>query len=368
MSEEMSAPESPLDFKVWDAGREEDAREWIRAWESWPGREVFAHPHYVRLFAGPGIRPLSAAAESGGARVLYPFLLRDLKGEPFCPEGLPAATDIITPLGYGGPFGWGASDLGPLAGAFWGAFDAWADANGVASEFIRFPLLDDDILPYPGERIDRSTNVVRTLDPSEDDLWMDFEAKVRKNVKKARRLGVEIEVDSQGARLDDFLRLYAGTMDRRGAATQYYFPREFFEAIHRDLPGQFVYLHALYQGTVVSTELVLVSVENVYSYLGGTDRSAFELSPNDLIKLEIIRWAKGQGKRRFIIGGGYKREDGIFRYKLSFAPDGRVPHLMGQRILRRDLYQALVDHRRSLAPSDAEDRSEGAGFFPEYRA
>ena len=39
------------------------------------------------------------------ARVLYPFLLRDLRGEPF---GVDAA-DIVTPYGYGGAFFWGAT-------------------------------------------------------------------------------------------------------------------------------------------------------------------------------------------------------------------------------------------------------------------
>lgn len=368
MSGEMGHTlEAPPSFKVWDAAQDAERLEWIRAWESWPRREVFAHPHYARLGAGPGTRVLCASAETEGGCVLYPFLLRDLSVEPFWPGGLEPASDLVTPYGYGGPFAWGDGDLGRLAEAFWQAFNAWAESQRVASEFVRFTLFDGEILPYPGDRIERASNVVRSLEHGEDELWMDFEAKVRKNVKKARRLGVEIEVDLRGDRIEEFLRLYTGTMDRRGATAQYYFTPEYFEAIHRDLPGQFVYLHATHQGTVVSTELVLVSAENVYSFLGGTDRSAFELSPNDLIKYEIIRWAQGQGKRRFVLGGGYQPNDGIFRYKLAFAPDGRVPFSTGQRVLRRDLYDTLVDRRRAQANDRSEEWAPSPGFFPEYR-
>ena len=66
---------------------------------------------------------------------------------------------------------------------------------------------------------------------------------MRKNVKKARRAGVRIEFDATGARLDDFLRLYEHTLERRDAPERYRFPREFFERLPR---APRVYVHALH--------------------------------------------------------------------------------------------------------------------------
>jgi lipid II:glycine glycyltransferase (peptidoglycan interpeptide bridge formation enzyme) len=197
-----------------------------------------------------------------------------------------------------------------------------------------------------------------------DELWMDFEHKVRKNVNKARRSGVTVVVDPAGERLDDFLRIYNETMDRREAGGGYYFGRGFFERIGADLPGQHCYLHALHEGEVISTELVLVSEENVYSFLGGTDSRFFALRPNDLLKHEIIAWAKAQGKRRFVLGGGYEPDDGIYRYKLAFAPHGAVPFFAGTRVLRPDAYEALVRARAAAEPG----WQPRPGFFPAYRA
>src|ERR1035438_1807073 len=118
-------------------------------------------------------------------------------------------------------------------------------------------------------------------------------------------------------------------MDRRNAGEAYYFPREYFERIHADLKGQFAYFHALIGGAVVSTELVLVSAQRVYSFLGGTDAAWFHVRPNDLLKVEIMNWARSAGKTEFVLGGGYARGDGIYRYKLSFAPSGSVPFSIG---------------------------------------
>jgi Acetyltransferase (GNAT) domain len=334
-----------VSFQLWSA----DSADWLAHWISWPGREVYAHPGYVSLFEDERTRAHCAGWRSEGGSVLYPFLLRDLRGEPF---GVDAA-DVITPYGYGGAFFWGR-DRDAVAAKFWEAFDGWAAEQPVVSELVRLALFEDELLPYPGDREQRLVNVVRDLEPGADELWMDCEHKVRKNVKKARRAGVRIEFDVAGARLDDFLRLYLHTLDRRDAPERYRFSREFFER----LPEQRIYVHALHGDDVVSSELVLLSEQSAYSFLGGTDSEAFELRPNDLLKWELILWAKEARKRRFVLGGGYGADDGIFRYKHSFAPHGLVPFFIGRRVLEPELYRELTE--RTGARADAD-------FFPAYR-
>ena len=337
-----------MSFDVWAAG----SAEWLAHWSAWPEREVWAHPGYVSLYEDESTRALCAAWRSGEGCVLYPFLLRDLRVEPFVVE----ASDTITPYGYGGPFFWGR-ERDAVARGFWDAFGSWAEGGSVVSEFVRLSLFEDGLLPYPGEREERLVNVVRELEPSADELWMDFEHKVRKNVKKARRSGVRVEFDDEGRRLDDFLRLYGHTLERREAPGRYRFPREFFETIAGRLPGQFVYAHALVGERVVSSELALLSEGAGYSFLGGTDSDAYDLRPNDLLKHELILRLKESGKRRFVLGGGYRPDDGIFRYKRSFAPHGLVPFLVGRRVLEPQLYRELSARLGGGEP----------GYFPAYR-
>lgn len=308
-----------------------DDPRWLESWQAWPDRELHAHPEYVALYGD------ARCAVADG--VLYPFLLRT---EP---------VDIVTPYGYGGAFRTGDAD----ADAFWRQFDAWAAEQGAVSELVRFSLFPERLLPYPGEREQRLVNVVRDLEPSREELWMDFEHKVRKNVKKARRSGLRVELDETGERMDDFLRLYEHTLDRREAPARYRLPRAFFEQINERLAGHFVYAHALAGDSVVSSELALLSASSAYSFLGGTDEAAFELRANDLLKVELIHWAQEAGKRRFVLGGGHAADDGIFRYKRSFAPRGLVPFEIGMRIFDPGRYAELARGRRTL-------------FFPAYRS
>ena len=295
-----------------------------------------------------------------GSEVLYPFILRTVSS---------GFTDVTSPYGYGGQFVWNVGDnVKSVANSFWREFDLWAESTNVVTEFVRFTLFSDEVLPFPGQRLHRARNVVRSLQHDEAEMWMDFEQKVRKNVKKAQRSGVSIEVDMVGSEIESFLGLYRSTMDRRSAESLYYFERAFFDAIHRDLAGSFAYFHAIHDSKIISTELVLISAENVYSFLGGTDSAAFDLRPNDLLKYEIIRWSRDQGKKRFVIGGGREPEDGIFKYKLSFAPRGAVPFFTGQRVLNEELYRTLTDRRRAAVLAEGREWNEEGTFFPAYRA
>jgi hypothetical protein len=354
-------------FRVLSTTVDDDVDIWLRAWSEWPQREVFAHPAYVSLYAdGEERRAMAALFRDGENTVLYPFILQSLGTDEWSP-GAAAAADIITPYGYGGPFCWGRGERLTTATSFWAHFQPWADAQGVVSEFVRFALFPDELLlPYPGEREERLLNVVRELDTDLDAMWMDFEHKVRKNVQKARRSGIVVEHDATAARLSDFLRIYGHTMDRRSANETYYFSEEFFERIRDELAGQYMFFHALIDNRVISTELVLVSEENVYSFLGGTESDAFQLRPNDLLKYEIIAWAKANGKKRFVLGGGYQPDDGIFRYKLAFAPGGTTPFFVGRRVFDGIQYESLVrQHERQL---EARGDTPRVGFFPAYRA
>lgn len=350
-------------FHIWDASCPVDAQQWLAHWRNWPDREVFAHPEYVKLYASSQCRALCAAWTGGAAGVLYPVLMREL-GSDLSYTGLSApCVDLVTPYGYGGPFAWGGRDLDPAVREFWPAFDQWATSQHVVSETIRFTLFRDTVLAYPGNVEPRMRNVIRRLDLTEEELWKDYEYKVRKNVRRARESGVTL-VEDTGQRLDSFLRIYRNTMDRREAGSSYYFPESYFRTLQQNLPGSFRYFHAVLRGEPIASELVLVSERNVYSFLGGTDEAHFQCRPNDLLKHEIILWSKRVGKRCFVLGGGYGHEDGIFRYKSSFAPNSVLPFALGWRILMPEAYADLVKRRQSADPTWAP-RTD---FFPQYRS
>lgn len=349
-------------FRVLDAADARERAEWTRLWESWADREVFAHPAYVELFARPGQRTLCASSSTPSGGVLYPFLLRPIASEPWG-EG-ETARDITSAYGYSGPFSWGETS----ADDFWKEVDAWLATQDVVSSFTRLSLFPDQLLRLPSEPETAQSNIVRSLDLDSEALWKEYAHKVRKNVNKARRANLRVEVDESGTRLDEFLNIYESTMDRRDAKDDYYFSEDFFRTIVHELAGSYAFFHVLSEDRVVSTELVLVSVRHLYSFLGGTLADAFDLRPNDLLKHEVIEWGRSQGKKAFVLGGGYGGEDGIFKYKLSFAPNGAVPFRVMRLVHRPEEATRLVAKRQAYESAQGTPWEPRAGFFPPYRS
>ena len=355
-------------FRIFHLASAADVNDWLQMWNEWPQREVFGHPEYIRLYTGEQARGLCAAWLSDTVRVLHPFILRDLAAEPFWdgPEG--ALYDAASAYGYAGPFAWGAGDRENVSKAFWAEFRAWAQDHQVVSEFVRFSLFSGAILRYFGETWRAATQIIRSLDVEEPNLWMDLDYKIRKNISTAIRRGVQVEVDEQGTRFSDFLRVYYRTIDWRRALESQHFPRAYFELIQARLRGQFAYFHALVDGAPVSTELVLISERSVYSFLDGTVEEAFDYRPNDLLKFEIMRWAKRRGKSHFVLGGGNQGEDRLYKHKRAFAPNGQTRYLLGGQVFSGELYAALVGARQRYGLERGEEWRPRQGIFPAYRS
>jgi hypothetical protein len=353
-------------FSIFSASDPDERRRWTDIWAGWPNREVFAHPSYLQLYGTRHDRGVAAVYRCDAAVVLYPFLLRSLAEEPYVPEPLSDCYDLITPYGYGGPVFFGDDRVrDEVATAFWAAFDDWASRQRCVSEFVRLSLFPEDRAPYPGQVAFVSKNIVRSLDLSEDELWRDFEHKVRKNVRTARNAGLRVEIDEAGERTHEFRRVYAATMTRRQA---YRFADGFFDRLEREMRGQFTYVHVLRDDTVVSTELVLLSHRRAYSFLGGTVAEAFPSRPNDLLKYSTMLWLKSRPHEAFVLGGGPAGEDGIYRYKRAFAPTGERPFAVGRRVFDGILYSALIDARSRYEAASGRVWRPRDDFFPTYRA
>ncbi|GEJ56257.1 hypothetical protein AMYX_09980 [Anaeromyxobacter diazotrophicus] len=346
-----------MDFRVLDAASPEDLARWLALWRRWPRREIQAHPEYARLFARPCDRVVCAVGEDADGGILFPLLLRPLAAEPWAAPG-EARLDAVTPYGYGGPFAWGRRD----EEAYWRAHERWCEQERIVSTFVRLSLFPEQLAELPGHVEVRSRNIVVPLQGGPEALWRGYEGKVRRWVQVAERAGLQVELDREGARLDDFVRVYTHTMERNGADPWYFFPRAFFAQLVERLAGHFAFFHTLSQGAVVSSDLVLCSEEHVYYFLGGTHADAFPLGPNYLLKHRIASWAAGEGKQGYVLGGGYAPGDGLFRYKRAYARSGEVPFRVGCLVHDERAYVGLVAARTGAGWSPRP------GFFPGYRA
>lgn len=341
-----------------------DRERWNQIVRSIKGYDVFYLNEYVTAFMHEDEsngEPILLYYENGDERAINVVFKRDVGKDHRLTQVVPnnAYYDLITPYGYGGFIG-SIVDYDALNASY----EAYCVNNSYICEFIRFELFSNYHNYYSGETESRTHNVVRNLEDPIDTIWKDFKQKVRKNVKRANTYGLEIVVDEEGKHLDDFLRIYYGTMERSDAEQQFYFKKSFFEELMS--MDNAVMFHVRFEDKIISTELVIYGAENCYSYLGGTDSEYFYTRANDFLKFEIIKWAKIRGLKNFILGGGYGADDGIFQYKMNLAPHGIKDFYIGRKIFDEEAYQKLL-HIRSKGNSELERKLIDAGFFPAYR-
>lgn len=337
----------------------DESEKWDCLVRSFKNYDVCYLSGYAKAFQiNGGEEPLLLFFQNGNTKAINVVMKRDIAMSDYFRDKLKKDTwfDLSTPYGYGGFWVEGEDDK-----SFEMEYEKYCREMGYISEFVRFHLFGGYESIFNGLVESHTKNVVRSLDLGLDDMLMDFEHKVRKNLKKANKAGLEIEIDENGKRMKEFLNIYYGTMDRNNAKSNFFFPESFFKNINKMI-GNFVYVHVLLEEKVISSELVLYGTENCYSFLGGTISDYFYLRPNDFLKFEVIRWAKEKGLKRFILGGGYGEDDGIYRYKKSFAPNGLYNFHIGKRIFDEEMYNYLVRLRK-------EDPQFGIDiqFFPKYR-
>ncbi len=338
---------------------------WDSIVKSFRGYDVNYLSGYAKAFMinGDG-EPLLFYYDNGKTRAINVVMKRDISELPAFKGKIPSRMwyDISTPYGYGGFL-----IDGEDSDAVNEAYNTFCINNGFVCEFVRFHLINNYQNNYSGISETHTHNIIRSLELDIDEIYMDYEQKVRKNLRRANESNLYSEIDTSGARLDDFLEIYYSTMDRTNANGSYFFKREFFDMINK-MVDNYVYVHVLSEGKVISTELVLYGSENCYSFLGGTNKDFFHLRPNDFLKHEIVKWAKAKGLKRFILGGGYGNDDGIFKYKKSLAPHGIFDFYIGKKIFNKEKYITLLALKQDNLIVDMTEDDLISGFFPQYRA
>jgi len=337
--------------------------QWLRELENIKEARPDIHyrPEYCGLFSEQG-EPRLFVYREGSASVVYPFLLRKVNLIPALAGRVERELyDITSPYGYGGPLA--PADGASLRDSFYRCFEDYCHRNGIIAEFIRFhPLLGNHRFLEKHIRVERVASVVCVdLEKSEEEIWSGYERNNRKNIKKAYREGLVVVLEETPTRFPEYISIYHHTLARNRAGQFYFFSDDFYDRLHGELQGCFLYAHTLKGGRVISTELLLYNGTYIHSFLGGTLDEFFQCRPNNILKHEVIKWAKGKGIKYFLLGGGRREGDGIFRYKRSFAGEGVLDFYVGKKVHDHAAVRMLEEMLAGKKPEEDE------GYFPGYR-
>ena len=314
-------------------------------------RSVFGSVEYARIgqeHTGYEARLFAVTSETGS--IAFPFFLRPLDGLPFFGALNRTWSDILSPE-YTGPLA--LTDDLVLMQAFRERLDRMCQEQGIIAEFAHLHPWNWQAHCFHSDDVDIDREIVYVdVTLSEEHLWRrSLTYACRKNLRRARQEHIR-----------EFYRIYTHTMARNKALSRYYFPCSYFEAFFEQMPDQAHFVLAEYRDQIVAATLYLHDDVDVYSYLGGADQTFQQIRPTNAVVYATINWARQHGKRRLILGGGYRPNDGIFRFKASFSPLRARFRVYRHVHLSNEYAQAC----RAWSAFYGE-REIAASYFPAYR-
>jgi CelD/BcsL family acetyltransferase involved in cellulose biosynthesis len=301
-------------------------------------------------------------SKEGHLLVAYPLLLRAVSELPFVGCTSSEAWDAASPE-YTGPLA-----LEPctevVGRAFRRLFDQYCQDNRIVTEFAHLHPWRTAPGSCRPENVHLDREIIYVdLTQSEEDLWRNSLTRAcRKNISRARSEKMRVFAAEKPDQICQFHQIYLHTMDRNQAQTKYYYPLEFFMDFHERMSVNARFALAEHSGKIVAGTLFLHDDHDVFSYLGGAYHADQGVRPTNALIYETIRWARDEGKRRLILGGGYAPNDGIFRFKASFSPL-RAGFSVYRQVHMPDRYGSLCAEWAVHHGADPQHDS----FFPQYR-
>ena len=328
--------------------REISPEAWDRVLDEAGLHDTYARSAYVAASCTvePG-RPRLLAFDDAGGSIFFPLIERDIPGSD-------GRRDVTTPYGYGGPLATGGA---PPWEAFGEAYSGWCERTGVVSTFIRFhPLYANHTGARESELVQLSGVIGWRLGKPRD-LHAGLHPHHRRLLKKAQEAGVRASIIEGPESLADFRRLYETTMQRLEASSFYFFEREYWDTLVRDLRPRLVLVQSVLDGDVVGSVLCFAAAPWLHYHLGASDENGRTTGANHLALFVAAQWAQQHGYSVFNLGGGVGgRDDNLLRFKSRFDPGGILPSFIGKQVNDPAAYGEL---------SGSDD---GGGFFPAYRA
>jgi Acetyltransferase (GNAT) domain len=328
---------------------------WDALVDASPAPDVYYRSGYCRAYEAAGHGRAVAVVTD---RALFPLLLRPL---PFGADGF----DAVTPYGYGGVL---FTEPGPVKSADLRQLRDWCVANGVVSCLLRLhPLLggSEQLSEIDESEVEISDHGPTTaLDPRRIDLdtrRLAGMSKGRKADLTIARRELELSWGSSDDALDDFRRVYDGTMERLGAGEFYVFLPEYYRALAADLGERFAVALARRGDDVVGGALFLADRRFAHYHLSGTTDAGRELKAGTLLVHAGAEWAAERGSELLHLGGGTSGADTLFGFKKSFGGE-TYTYSFASLVAEPERYDTLVGLRSK------ESEPPRPGFFPAYRA
>lgn len=168
------------------------------------------------------------------------------------------------------------------------------------------------------------STIVIDLRRSLENIWGTLDKRARRRVRKAKRLGVEVNIAKTRQEWKDYYNLHMlHGREKRYPTNPYSFFDEMFKLHHKKMSQLFIAKH---EKQIIAGILCLVYKENLVCLQSASLDAFLKYNPNNLVRWKTIEWAAENGVTTYDIGGlpwektPYLR--GVYEFKKQW--DGHV--------------------------------------------
>lgn len=157
------------------------------------------------------------------------------------------------------------------------------------------------------------------LGTDSDAVWSALRKPVKRQVRKARKLGVEIYHARRVDEVDHYYQLHLRTRCRKhGMPAQ---PRRFFSSLWDEFAswGTMHVLLAQYDGKPIAGMVLIASGMTLRYAYGASDEQFLYLAPNNLLMWEAIAWGCSQGYQVLDLGRTARENHGLMEFKRGWG-------------------------------------------------
>ncbi len=154
-----------------------------------------------------------------------------------------------------------------------------------------------------------------SLTPDPDALWSQLRKPVQHQIKKSRKLGVQVRIAQSREDMAHYYHLHLQTRSKKqGMPAQ---PRRFFFGLWDAFAANdaLQLLLAEYQGSIIAGMILLASGTTVRYAYGASDERYLQLAPNNLLMWTAIMWGCMKGFQTFDLGRTACDNEGLMEFK-----------------------------------------------------
>jgi len=202
------------------------------------------------------------------------------------------------------------------------AYDEMAKSKGLFTEVRNLNETSNirQTLEQQGYKYEEHLNYLIDLQKPPDEIFGSFSENRKRNIKKAIKKGVDVEVITKEKEISIFYEILRETYSRIKVPLP---DISLFQAMFDELEsqGMLKLLLAKWNNSYICAVTLFVYKKTIFYWYAGTKNNFFSLSPNELLVWYAIKWGAENGYHTFDFGGAGKpnEEYGVREFKKRFG-------------------------------------------------